>query len=140
MKLNAAAQITANPGVRTRVDTTVAMELAASWNPFRKSKASARTMMMMTYVVMERQALSRLPDADRTSVVLDDDPLQDVGHVLAVVGRRFETSIQLLPLDEFAEIARLLKELRGRVPGDEVGFVLEVVDLDQIGRDGFQVS
>src|SRR4051812_22565854 len=30
MKLNAAAQITAKPGDRTRVETTVAMELAAS--------------------------------------------------------------------------------------------------------------
>jgi len=33
MKLKNAAQITALPGVRTRVETTVAMELAASWKP-----------------------------------------------------------------------------------------------------------
>src|SRR5665213_606579 len=32
-KLNAAAQMTAWPGDSTRVDTTVAIELAASWNP-----------------------------------------------------------------------------------------------------------
>jgi len=35
MKLNTAAQITAWSGVRTRVATTVATELAASWNPLR---------------------------------------------------------------------------------------------------------
>jgi hypothetical protein len=33
MKLKRAAQMTAFPGVRTLVDTTVAIELAASWNP-----------------------------------------------------------------------------------------------------------
>ncbi len=32
-KLKKAAQTTALPGVRTRVETTVAIELAASWNP-----------------------------------------------------------------------------------------------------------
>jgi hypothetical protein len=31
--LKNAAQITAFPGVRTRVDTTVAIEFAASWKP-----------------------------------------------------------------------------------------------------------
>ena len=33
MKLKKAAQMTATPGDSTRVDTTVAIELAASWKP-----------------------------------------------------------------------------------------------------------
>ena len=41
MKLNAAAKATAWCGLRTPVETTVAMELAASCRPFMKSKASA---------------------------------------------------------------------------------------------------
>ena len=41
MKLKKAAQTTASWGLRTRVDTTVAIELAASCSPFRKSNASA---------------------------------------------------------------------------------------------------
>ena len=41
MKLKVAAHRTAWRGERTRVDTTVAMELAASWNPLTKSKPSA---------------------------------------------------------------------------------------------------
>src|SRR5256885_14604944 len=41
MKLNAAAQTTAADGDNTRVDTTGAMEFAASWNPLMKSKHSA---------------------------------------------------------------------------------------------------
>ena len=40
-KLKKAAQTTAWRGERTRVETTVAMELAASWKPLMKSKASA---------------------------------------------------------------------------------------------------
>ena len=40
-KLNNAAQTTATPGESTRVETTVAMELALSWKPLMKSKISA---------------------------------------------------------------------------------------------------
>ena len=43
-KLKNAAQTTALPGDSTRVDTTVAIELAASWKPLMKSKTSATTM------------------------------------------------------------------------------------------------
>ena len=44
MKFQKAAQATARNGVSTRVETTVAMELAASCQPFENSKASVRTM------------------------------------------------------------------------------------------------
>ena len=40
-KLKNAAHATAWPGESTRVETTVAIEFAASWKPFRKSKTSA---------------------------------------------------------------------------------------------------
>src|SRR5678815_6064068 len=94
-KLKKAAQITAIPGVRTRVETTVAIELAASWKPFRKSKTRARTMTRMMY------AVNASCNSGRTSSgVLDDDPLQNVGHVLAVVRRGLEASVDLLPLDQ----------------------------------------
>src|SRR6267143_1877146 len=42
-KLKKAAQSTATRGVRTLVETTVATELAASWNPFMKSNPRATT-------------------------------------------------------------------------------------------------
>ena len=45
MKLKKAAQATARFGDSTRVDTTVAMELAASWKPLMKSKMSATATM-----------------------------------------------------------------------------------------------
>ena len=47
-KLKKAAQRTAWRGDRTRVETTVAMELAASCMPFVKSKANATRMMKTT--------------------------------------------------------------------------------------------
>jgi hypothetical protein len=48
IKLKNAAQITAHRGVRTRVETIVAMELAASWNPLRKSNVRASKTRKMT--------------------------------------------------------------------------------------------
>ena len=47
-KLKKAAQKTATPGESTRVDTTVAIEFALSWNPLMKSKTSATAMMART--------------------------------------------------------------------------------------------
>src|SRR5258708_29876101 len=47
-KLKNAAQSTASPGDNTRVETTVAMELAASWKPLMKSKVSATTTIAST--------------------------------------------------------------------------------------------
>ena len=44
MKLKNAAHNTARRGDRTLVETTVAIELAASWNPLTKSNASAIAM------------------------------------------------------------------------------------------------
>jgi hypothetical protein len=41
MKLKKAAQATATRGCSTPVETTVAIEFAASWRPLRKSKRSA---------------------------------------------------------------------------------------------------
>ena len=53
-KLKKAAQATATVGERTRVETMVAMELAASWKPLRKSKTRATKMMKMMSVSMPK--------------------------------------------------------------------------------------
>src|SRR6266478_4592046 len=45
-KFQKAAHATARKGVRTRVETTVAIELAASCQPFENSNASVREMTM----------------------------------------------------------------------------------------------
>src|SRR6266536_3981838 len=52
-KLKTAAQMTAARGDKTLVETTVAIELAASWNPLVKSKTIAtRTMMIAMAAVV----------------------------------------------------------------------------------------
>ena len=51
-KLKNAAQITACCGERTRVETTVAMEFAESWKPFRKSNESASRIRKRIQAVM----------------------------------------------------------------------------------------
>lgn len=50
-KLNVAAHITACTGDKTRVVTTVAIELAASWKPFMKSKMSPNAITIISNVI-----------------------------------------------------------------------------------------
>src|SRR6185295_6346625 len=76
-KLKKAAQATALWGDRTRVETTVAIEFAASWKPFRKSNVSATRMMKTTWAVA---AVKGAP-----SGVLDHDVADDMGVVLALI-------------------------------------------------------
>ena len=58
-KLKKAAQTTAGRGDSTRVDTTVAIEFAASWKPLMKSKASAITTIATTSNIDAAQLFSR---------------------------------------------------------------------------------
>src|SRR3954464_5772078 len=84
-KLKKAAKRTACCGRSTPVDTTVAMELAASCSPFMKSNASART-----------TRHTRTPNVSSTSGVLERDAFGQVGHVEAAVGDRLEQLVDRL--------------------------------------------
>src|ERR1043166_9823294 len=117
MKLKKAAHTTACSGVSTRVETTVAMELAASWNPLMKSKMRATSTM---------QAMSV-----NTSGHLQNDPFDHVRHVLAAVGDDLHRLVDLLPLDDLDGIARRLEHRGQAVAGEIVGAVLETVHLDE---------
>src|SRR4051794_28331328 len=86
-KFQNAAQATACTGRSTRVATTVAIEFAASWNPLLKSKTSARRM-----VRMRRTSMG--------SGVLQQDPFDDVRHVLALVYGHLHALVDLLPLQD----------------------------------------
>src|SRR2546421_3048739 len=127
-KLKNAAQMTALPGLSTRVDTTVAIEFAASWKPLMKSKVSATRISATTASVVTV--------IDRSGV-LHDDPLEDVGDVLAAVGGLFEEVQDLLPLDDLDRVLLFREEgADGRLKG-AVRLVLEAVDLDRPLRDAF---
>src|SRR3989454_11334719 len=123
-KLKNAAHTTAWSGVSTRVETTVAIELAASWKPLMKSKTSATKMMKTTAVNTEGRAIG--------SRHLEDDPLDDVRHVLAAVGDRLHRLVDLLPLDHLAGVALLLEHRAERLAQQGVGAVLKAVHLHRV--------
>src|SRR6516225_879108 len=99
-KLKKAAQTTALPGLNTRVETTVAIELAASWKPLMKSNVSATRISATTG---SRFALIR-------SGVLDDYAFEDVGDVLGSIGGLLEEIEDLLPLDDHDGVFLFLEE------------------------------
>src|SRR5215204_5274954 len=113
--------MTAMRGVSTRVETTVAIELAASWKPLVKSNTSASRTMAMT--------LSRA-----RSGMLDDDALYRVGDLLEAVERLLELLDDVLP-DEHVAGRVLGVEVVEVGPGpavEPVALVLQLVDVDQV--------
>src|SRR5512139_1059468 len=122
-KLKKAAHTTAFWGERTRVETTVAMELAASWKPFRKSNVSA-TRMMRTI------SGASIGIAARSSV-LYRDVAHDVGEVLAAVAGLLEPLVDLLPLQDLDRLGvALLVEAGDDHEVERVALVLELGDPD----------
>ena len=72
----------------------------------------------------------------RALTVLDHDALEDVGDVLAAVGRVLEEVERLLPLHHDDRIALFVEQPADRLLVDAIGFVLEPVDLDRVRRPG----
>src|SRR4051794_22400673 len=92
-KLKNAAQATAMRGESTRVETTVAMELAASWKPLRKSNASATATVktsshMSGFMRAASCGRSKSRLRSRTSGALQDDAFEYVGGVFGLVAGR----------------------------------------------------
>src|SRR3954469_11303273 len=102
-RLNTAARASAARGVRARVDTDVAMALAASWNPLVKSNPNAKTMRM-----------TRPSVSTPCSGLLDGDRLDRVGDVLECVGCGLELLGDLLQLEHHQRV-----ELAAEQPRDE---------------------
>src|SRR3989338_2489218 len=115
MKLKKAAHMTAYLGDSTRVATMVAIELAASWKPFRKSKNSARP----TRAMMAISVLS----------MFHQDALDDLGHVLALVERAFRHIVDLLPLYHHDRVFLVLEEVADGLLAHRIAEVLHAVDL-----------
>src|SRR6185369_1758676 len=103
-KLKNAAQSTAFCGDSTRVETTVAIEFAASWKPFRKSKDSATRMMKIT-----RPEPGGMVWAPRSGI-LDQDVADDVRVVPAVVAGVLQSLVHLFPLQDLERRAAVLPE------------------------------
>src|ERR1019366_1001245 len=100
IKLKNAAQATAYCGRKTRVDTIVAIEFAASFMPLRKSNASAtaisanrngRVSAAASIVVRPRIVYLNM---------LDDDAVHDVGYVVETVHDLFQMIVDLVADEE----------------------------------------
>src|SRR5581483_1109225 len=117
-KLKNAAQATAQRGLIAPVETMVAIELAATWKPLKKSKTSA--------TATRKTTTSNVIDI---SGVLEHDAFDDVGHVLAAVGHGLEVLVDLLELDQLARVGLGMEELRETRAQHLVGLGLEPVDL-----------
>src|SRR6267154_2101249 len=129
-KLKAAAQITASLGESTRVETTVAMLLAASWKPFRKSKIKATMMVMTTSSTSAfTERGSWVAWIRRNLGALQHDCFQYIGSILGFIGRVLEHLIEFLHLDELDRIFLVLEEDGNGLAADLVGFILESVDF-----------
>src|ERR1700684_3485428 len=106
-KLKKAAHSTAYCGRSTRVDTMVAIELAASCSPLRKSNSKATAI---------NPTRTGRPSAASTCwpclYLFDHDAVDLVGHVVETVGDLFQMVVDFSPDDEIhrAGIAMLEKE------------------------------
>src|SRR5262245_55737003 len=131
--LNVAAQITACQGLSTPVETTVAMEFAASWKPFMKSNASASSTSSTSVRETVPESMWRRPMG---SGVFEHDAFDDVGHVLALVGRRFERLVDRLELYDLVRIGLVAEQRRDRGAHHLVRLGFELVDLLADLQDG----
>src|SRR6185312_14656506 len=93
MKLKNAAQATAYCGRSTRVETMVAIALAASFMPLRKSNASATK---MSAISTGKASAASMRFQPRFSDVLDDDAVHDVGHVVEPVNDLLEMVVDFV--------------------------------------------
>src|SRR5215210_5408605 len=125
-KFSSAAYPTASRGAMARVEIEVATTLAVSWKPFVKSKASAVPTTTMTVMSSPSTRVLR---------VLDDDALEDVGHVLGGVDRLLEALEDVLPADHDHWVDTRVEQGRNRLADDPVAIVLEPVQLDRVVRD-----
>src|SRR5579862_2328870 len=125
MKLKTAAIPTATCGFNTPVDTTVAIELAASCSPFMKSKASASTTRnTRTPSVIVIGLIAVTP-----SSVLERDAFGEVRHVEAAVRDRLEQLVDRLHLDHLAHVLLFAEKTRDGRAHHAIGIGFQAVDL-----------
>src|ERR1700682_6447874 len=103
----------------------VAIELAASWNPFRKSNASAIAI-RSTIAPKLKPAASIGPVRLR---VFQHDAFDQVRDILALVRYRLEQLIDFLQLDDLLGVRFLAEKLGHRRVHDVIGFGFQAIDI-----------
>src|SRR2546430_12393832 len=114
--------MSATRGVSARVDTEVAIALAASWNPFVKSNAIAA-------MTTARTAISAPLTRSR---FLDGDGLDGVRHVLERVAGRLQLVGDLLHLQDRERVVLARAKPHEQHPVRPVALVLQPVALDPV--------
>src|SRR3954466_16014591 len=125
-KFSSEAMPTARRGDSARVEMLVATAFAVSWKPLVKSNASAVTTTMTRTTSLSTSSPLR---------VLDDDALEQVGHVLAGVDRVLEAVEDVLPADDHHRVDPPFEQRGDGLAAHPVAVVLEPVDLDRVVRD-----
>jgi len=105
------------------VETTVAIELAASWKPLMKSKRRATMTMKTTRVSMR---------AGRAQAILRMIPSMTFRHVLTAVGHDLHRLVDLLPLDDLDGSLCSSKSAARLSRQQVVGAVLQPVHLHRV--------
>src|SRR6476619_4081272 len=98
--LKNAAKTIACCGFRTPVETTVAIEFAASWKPFMKSNATASATSSAT---TPNEISVGVMQAGR-ALILEDYALDQIGDALAAIGDRLEQLVDRAQLDQLADV------------------------------------
>src|SRR6202022_4175493 len=120
-KFQNAAHATARKGVRTRVETTVAMEFAASCQPFENSNASVN---MMT-------ARRRL-NGFTWSGALQHYAFYHIGDIFALIDGGLDDFKNLFPFDDLNRIGFFIEELRDQCPAETITLILKAIDFDAV--------
>src|SRR5712691_5638515 len=135
-KLKKAAHTTACCGRNTRVDTMVAIELAASCNPLRKSNASAT----MTSAIRTGKASATASMS--MSDVLDHDAADLIAHVVEAIDHLFQMVVDLDADEERHGVRGLVSAVENQQHGivQLVGAAFDLrkllADLAQAARIG----
>src|SRR5258706_2323150 len=91
-----------------------------------KSNATARTTSKAT---TQKAAWMLFIWRTRRSGILEDDALDEVGHVFTAVGDRLEQFVDGLELDQLAHVVLFAEKMRHRRAHHAVGIRFELVDF-----------
>ena len=107
----------------TRVDTTVAIEFAASCQPLENSKASVRD----TTTIEEGSWTWK---AACLQALFKNDAFNYVGDVFALIHRGFDDLENFLPLDDLDWVLFFVEKLSDQRAAQTVALVFAAIDFD----------
>src|SRR5271157_1883772 len=124
-KVKKAAQMTAYFGERTRVETTVEIELAESWKPLRKSKTSA-TIIRKTTKAIE-------------SSMFQDNPFHNVGYIFTNINCFFKELKNIFPFYKFDRVFFVFEKVGHDSSQNNIAGIFQRVNFHATSQNHFGV-